>query len=140
MARRGRSQGRLGVLAERRPLAEEQLVLRDALALALEELGHRGAEAGVGDPVHRPGLDRLVAAGELVPALRPGLDPGEPALDGEIDCLIVAQLEMEEGPVDEAAPVAAVERVGADEVERPGDRPAVLEGEQQYHTLAPALA
>src|SRR5688572_2250811 len=70
---------------ERSPFAEQQAVARDAHAFLLEVVRHRGAEAGVGDPVHRPGLDRLVAAGELVAALRARLDPREAALDREVD-------------------------------------------------------
>ncbi len=54
-------------------------------------------EAGIGDVMRGIGRDGAVAAGELVFALRPGLDTGETAGDGELDGLVVADLEMQEG-------------------------------------------
>ena len=57
------------------------------------------------------GRRRQIAAGELVRALRAGLDPREPMRDGEVDGLVVADLEMQEGMLLERAPIAAVERV-----------------------------
>ena len=57
---------------------------------------------------HRP-----IAARQLVLALRAGLDHLQLALDGEVDRLVVADLEMQEGVVLDAAPVAAVERVAS---------------------------
>ena len=62
-----------------------------------------------------------VAAGELVLALRARLDPLEAAGDGKVDRLVVADLEMQEGVVLDAAPVAAVEPPVADEVDGAGD-------------------
>ena len=50
---------------------------------------------------------------------------GEAARDGGVDRLVIAELEMEERHLLRRAPVAAVERVRADEVERAGDRLAV---------------
>ena len=70
--------------AKRGPFTEQELVLRDATPFALEKVGHRGAEARVDNPVHRPGLDRLVPAGELVAALRPRLNPRESAALNEL--------------------------------------------------------
>ena len=43
-----------------------------------------------------PGDHRLIAAGDLVLALRAGLDACEPVLDRPFDRLIIAKLEMEE--------------------------------------------
>ncbi len=73
------------------------------------------------------GRHRQVAALDLVLALRAGLDAREPVLDGKVDGAVIADLEMQEREIAEAAPVAAIERVAADEVERAGD-------------IAPALA
>ena len=58
--------------------------------------------------MHARCRDRFVAPGELVTALGAGLDPLQPEFDGDIDRLVVAQLEMEERLVDSAAPIAAV--------------------------------
>ena len=84
------------------------------------------------------GRDRHVAARELVLALRAGLDAGEPARDREVDRLMVADLEMQEGVILDAAPVAAVERVRADEVDRAGDVAAGAPGHHQQDALAPS--
>ena len=54
-------------------------------------------------------------------ALGAGLDARELALDGVLDRLIVAELEMQERMMLDAAPVAAEQRIGADEVDGAGD-------------------
>ncbi len=59
----------------------------------------------------RMGGHRQVAAGELVLALGAGLDALELAIDGELDGLVVAELEMQERVVLDGAPVAAEQRV-----------------------------
>src|ERR1700712_4308069 len=102
-----------------------KLVGRDAFALAGEEFGDRLAEAGMNDIMCGPRLHRLIAAGELVAALCPCLDAGEAPRDRLVDCLVVTQLEMQERLVDERAPIAPVERVATDEIERAGDRHAL---------------
>ena len=97
-----------------------QLLLRGLHigALALEVVGDGAAQGGVGEVVGGIGGDGAVAARQLVLALRAGLDALQAARDREVDGLVVADLEMQERMVLDAAPVAAVERVGADEVER----------------------
>ena len=73
-------------------------------------------------------------------ALRAGLDARELALDRKVDRLIVAQLEMQERVVLDRAPVPAVERVAADEVDRARDvAPGAFRHHQQHlvgHRLA----
>src|SRR5690606_26141357 len=107
VAGRGSAPGRLS-LSKRGSFAEKELILRDAGAFALEEFGNGRPETGVGDEMHRSGLDGFVAARELVAALRARLDAGKAAFDGRVDGLVIAQLEMQEGLVFEAAPIAAV--------------------------------
>ena len=106
---------------ERQELRQRLAIVRDLPALALEIVGDGAAEAGIGDPVGRVGRGRPVAARELVLALRAGLDARQAVGDGPIDRLVVAELEMQERLLLDRAPVAAVERVGADEIERAGD-------------------
>ena len=89
----------------------------------------------MGDPVGRPGLHRFIAPGELVPALRSGLDPLQAARDRNVDRLIIAQFEVQERPLDQRAPIAAIERVRPGEVERPGHRLPVEIGEDQHHAV-----
>ena len=93
------------------------------LALAVEIVGDRAAQkAAIGDPVRRIGRDRQVAARQLVLALGAGLDARQAVLDGVVDRLVVADLEVQAGVVLDGAPVAAVEAVAADEVQRAGNR------------------
>ena len=80
----------------------------DVAALALEIIGDGAPKAGMGDVVSRMGGDGQIAARQLVLALRAGLDPRQTLLDREIDGLMVADLEMQEGVVLDAAPVPAV--------------------------------
>src|SRR6185369_3224866 len=70
-----RTSGTASALAERRELLERRDLALDRAALGGEEGGDGAPEAGVGDMMGRPGRHRPVAAGELVGALRAGLDP-----------------------------------------------------------------
>src|SRR5690606_21543969 len=78
------------------------------------------------------GAGGQVAACELVLALRACLDARNAARDGEVDRLIVAAFEMQEGVMLDRAPVAPVERVAADEIESAGDvAPAALRHDEK---------
>ena len=99
------------ILAERR---QRRKLLAGGLhigALAHQIVGDRPAQPRIGDVMRRIGGHRQVAAGELVLALRAGLDALELVLDREVDGLIVAELEMQERVVLDRAPVAAEQRV-----------------------------
>ena len=80
-------------------------------ALADQIVRDRPAQPRIGDVVGRMGGHRQVAAGELVLALGAGLDPLELPGDGEIDGLVVAELEMQERVVLDGPPMAAEQRV-----------------------------
>src|SRR5919112_1372341 len=72
--------------------------------------------------------------------LRPGFDPIEPVGDGEGDGLVVADLEMQEWMILDAAPVASVEAPVSDEVNGARDvAPAAL-GHHQEQPVRHALA
>ena len=62
-----------------------------------------------------------IAALDLVRALRARLDALQPVRDREFDRLVIAALEMEEFVIPVAPPIAAVDRVLAEQVERAGD-------------------
>ena len=64
---------------------------------------------------------RKVAARQFVFALRAGLDPGQLVLDRVVDGLIIAELEMQKRVVLDGAPVAAIDRVAADEIDGAGN-------------------
>ena len=65
----------------------------DLAALFDEKAVDGVAKAGIADPMCRIGLDRHIAAGELVRPLRPGFDARQAAGDGDLDRLVVANLE-----------------------------------------------
>ncbi len=100
-------------LAERAGLRQLLAGRRHIGALALEIVVDRAAQRRIGDVVRRIGGDRQIAARELVLALGAGLDAGELVRDGEFDRLVVAELEMQERVVLDAAPVAAEQRVAS---------------------------
>jgi len=68
-------------------------------------------------------------------ALGARLDPRQAVRDGEVDGLIIAELEMEEGDLLQRPPLAAVEGVAADEVQGPSDGRLVPEGHDQGDTV-----
>ena len=96
------------------------------------------AETGIGDPVRRHRLDRFVAAGEFVTALRTSFDPREAQFDRRIDRLIIAQLEMQKADVARAAPVPPVKRISTDEIERSCDRHAILQCQHEQDLCHPS--
>ena len=93
----------------------------DRVPLVPQIVGDRLGETRVGELMRRIGERRAIAARELVLSLRAGLDPPQAAVKREVDRLIIADLEMKERPVLDRAPVAAVERVVADEIDGAGD-------------------
>ena len=111
----------LVLMAERREFGEVLDLLLDHLALAGEERGDGAAETRVGDPVGAVDRHRQVAALQFVRPLRAGLDPLQAALDGELDRPVIAALEMQEAVFAVRPPVAAVDRVAAENVEGAGD-------------------
>ena len=87
-------------------------------ALLLQEMGDGCvAQSKMCDPVRAFHLHRQIATLNLMLALRSGLDPFQSMGDGEIDRLVIAGLEMQEFEIRAAAPVAAIERVGAQQVQ-----------------------
>ena len=85
-------------------------------------------------------MHRLIAARDLVLALRAGLNRLQTMIDRPFDRLVIAELEMEERHVLGAAPIASVERVRTDEIECAGDRPPVAARQKQQQSVAHALA
>src|SRR5690606_22152510 len=94
---------------ERRPFAEELDLGADLRGFAREEVVDGHGEARVADPVSRVDGRRDHAARELVEALRAGLEVRDARRDRVLDQPVVAELEVQEVMVLDAAPVAAVE-------------------------------
>ena len=69
--------------------------MRDVLPFMNEKRGHRVPQAVMGDVVGGVGGDGHIAARQLVLALGAGLDACEIVGDGEIDGLVIADLEMQ---------------------------------------------
>ena len=102
---------RILIFAERRVGGKLFAGGRDIHALALEIIGDRAAQPGIGDVMGRIGRDRHIAARELVLALRAGLDALEAVRDRIVDGLVIANLEMQERMMLDRAPMAAIERI-----------------------------
>ncbi len=92
--------------------------LGNRLALALEIIGDRVAQTGMGDVMRRMRRHGEIATRQLVLALRPGLYAVELLCNRKVDGLMIADLEMQEGVILDAAPVPAVKRILADEIDR----------------------
>src|SRR5579883_2523095 len=140
LPRDARSRRFVGAFAERNGFHQLAPGLGDIAALALEIFVDGAAQAGIGDEMRGIGGARLVAAGELVLALRAGLDDLEAMLDGVVDCLVVADLEMQERMMLDRAPVPAEQRVRADEIDRTRDPAVIAAGHHQQHVASHALA
>src|SRR5471032_2435367 len=75
-------------------------------ALAREIFGDCGAQSLVGESMQRMGWHRAIAARQLVFALRARFDALQAARNGEIDRLVVADLEMQKWMLLDRAPIA----------------------------------
>src|SRR3954470_9893665 len=95
----------VGAFAGRAELGQLPPRFRNTSALAFEVIVDGAAQAGIGDEVSGVGGSRQVAACDLVLALRTGFDVRQPAFDGKVDRLIIADLEMQEGMMLDRTPV-----------------------------------
>src|SRR5258708_2732721 len=120
------SQLSIDLAAERRQIGELVHLVLDGDALPLHEIGHGSGATGIANPMGAVRCAREIAAAYLVGPLRAGFHPPQSPCDGEVDGAVVARLEMQEREIAEAAPVAAIERVAADEIERAGDEALLL--------------
>src|SRR5262245_30512340 len=130
----------LSALAERRSLRVLLDLGLHMRALMAQKILDRAAQPRIGDVMRRIGRGRHVSARELVRAAGAGLDPLKLAVDRELHGLVVADLEVQKGVMLEAAPVAAEQRVGADEIDRAGDVAAVALRHYQQDLVAHLLA
>ena len=82
---------------------------------------------------------RQEPARELVHALRAALEARDPALDAEVDRLVIARLEMQARHVFARAPVAAPKRRGVEDVERGAQALPVAVAEHEHHVRGEAV-
>src|SRR3984893_9418825 len=107
----------VGDFAKWSGLGEVAPRLGDIGAFMPEIIRYRAAQIGIGDVMRRIGGLGEIAARDLVLALRAGLDGFQAAPDLKVDGLVIADLEMQERVMFDRAPVAAEQRVGADEID-----------------------
>ena len=68
------------------------------------------------------------------------LNPLKTPRNRRIYRLIIAELKMQEGPVLAAPPIAPIERISTDQVERTGNHPLPVLGKDQQHLVRHPLA
>src|ERR1700722_4080454 len=112
----------------------------DRDTLVSEIVGDRSSKPCVCEFVRRVGQGRAVAARELVLALSASLDAAQSAREREVDRLIVADLEMQKRPELDCAPVPAVQRVVANEVDGAGDIASGAARHDQEHAVGEGRA
>src|SRR6516164_10256654 len=103
------------ILAERRECSKFSARGGDVGALARQVVGDAAPQGRIGNVMRRISRSRQITAGDLVFALRSGLDAQQFMGDGVVDGLIVAEFEMQERMVFDRAPMAAVQRMRAEE-------------------------
>src|SRR5690348_12603532 len=120
------------LMPERGKFFETFHLVLDHLALARQKLSDSPAKGRIGDPVSAVGRHRQIPALDLVRALRAGLDALQSAGDRELDRLVIAALEMKEFVIAVAAPIAAVDRILAEQVKRAGNVVDAAPGQEEY--------
>src|SRR5215471_8783779 len=123
-------------LSKWRELCELLAGCRDIGALPPEKIVDCPPQARIGDVVRRIGRCRKIAARNLVLALRSGLHAQELALNGVLDRLVIAELEMQEGMMLDGAPMPSEQRVGADEIDGTCDPAPRALGHDQEDAVA----
>ena len=103
------------VVLERQIICRVGLITRHMPALALDEAGDGCGKPWVGNPVARRRNHRFETAGDFVFALRAGVESQQAVFDAISDALVVTGFEVQRIVVFGAAPIAAVQRVAADE-------------------------
>ena len=81
-----------------------------------------------------------ISARNLVLALRARFDRFQAAPDRKIHGLVIADLEMQKRMMFDRAPVAAKQRIGADEIDGAGDPATVAPGHDERDVLSHAFA
>ena len=120
-------------------LAEQRDLLRDRRPLALQVIGDGAAQARIGDLMRAVGLRSADSRARACarPARRPRRAPARARWRSRWPGSSRAR-NAGTGCSSMRAPVAAVERVAADEVERAGDVAAVALGHDQQHPVGHA--
>src|SRR4051794_28729279 len=108
-------------------------------AFALQIVSDRAAQARIGDVMRRIGRDRAITTRELMLALRAGFDTLQAVRDGVFDGLIVTNLKMQERMMLDRAPMAPVERLRTDEIDRARDPVSGAPGHDQQNAIRHAL-
>ena len=94
----------------------------------------------MGDPVRGVGCHGRIAARELVTALSASFHEFQSMLDGIVDGLIIAGLEVQHWSVDGTTPIAAIERVRADQIHGAANRHAILRRKDKQQVVGHTLA
>src|SRR5216684_1181152 len=128
------------VLPERDGFGELAARRLDVGALAPQIVGDGAPQGRIGDMMGRIGHDRNIAPRDLVLALRPGFDPGKPMRNRIFDGLIITQLKVEERVMLDGAPMASIERMGADEIDGTGNETSRPSGHDQENAIGHGLA
>src|SRR5271165_4004976 len=90
--------------------------------------------------MRRVGRRRHIASRYLVLTLGSGLYARQPVLNGILDGLVIAELEMQERVVLNGPPMTAEQRVGTDEIDCAGNPPLGALGHYQKDAVAHLLA
>lgn len=90
--------------------------------------------------MRRMGGHRHVTTRQLVLALGARFHPFQPLRQRKIDCLMVTDLEMQEGMILDAAPMATIKRIRAYEVDCPRNIAPIAFRHHQQHIIGHALA
>ena len=105
-----------------------------------EILGDCVAQSRMGNVMRRPCGNREIAPRQLVLALRAGLDNRQSIFNSKINSLMIAKLEMQEGVILDTAPVSTKKPVGADEIDRSRNVPAVSLGHDKQNVIGHPFA
>src|SRR6266576_2852838 len=130
----------LGGLAKRSGLGEFASGFGHVGAFMSEIVRYRAAQIGVGDVMRGIGGLGEISARNLVLALRARFDRFQAAPDRKIHGLVIADLEMQKRVMFDRAPVAAKQRIGADEIDGAGDPAIVASGHDERDVLGHAFA
>ena len=127
-------------MPKRRMFRKEGLILIYSAPFLFQVFPNRAGQSWVGEMVQAVSFYRQVTPRQFVLPLRPGFNPHQLVLNGKVYGLIITGVKMQEIMMLARPPIAAVERLRPNEIQRPRDNAAFAPRQNEQYMLPHAFA
>src|ERR1019366_917783 len=133
------SRSALTALPEWRLFRRAFYIVFNPRAFLIDKVADGAPQTRMRDPVRGIRRLRQIPTLNFMPSLGARLDAFQAVRDSPVDGAIIAEFEVQEGPVADAAPVPPEQRLGPREVQRARDRLSIMFSIHQHDTVAEPL-